>query len=321
MSAQATIKEGTSPAQIRELATRKAEILVEALPYLQTFHGKTVVVKYGGSVMAEGPAAQSILSDIALMRTVGIQPIVVHGGGPEISRTLQQLGKQPQFVSGLRVTDDDAIAVVDMVLVGQVNKRIVAQLQTLGVQAVGLCGKDTHLLVAQKKLTNGPDLGWVGSVQQVNPKLIHVLLESGMIPVIASVGMDRQGQSYNINADEVAVAIAQAMQAEKLVYLTDVPGVLADAGNPESVFSTLTVAEAEQAILDGQITGGMIPKVQSAIQTVCQGVKSVHILDGRVPHALLLEIFTHHGVGTMIQNAGSKSGELSYQFMNEGGKR
>lgn len=288
--------------QLQEAATKKAEILVEALPYLQAFHGKTVVIKYGGSVMAEGPAAQSILSDIALMRTVGIQPILVHGGGPEINQTLQQLGKQPQFISGLRVTDDDTMAVVDMVLVGQVNKRIVAQLQMLGVPAVGVCGKDSHLLHVQKKQHEGPDLGWVGSVQQVNPKLIHVLLESGMIPVIASVGMDGQGQSYNINADEVAVAIAQAMQAEKLVYLTDVPGVLADARNPESVFSTLSVDEAEQAILDGRITGGMIPKVQSAIRTICQGVKSVHILDGRVPHALLLEIFTHQGIGTMIQN-------------------
>lgn len=289
--------------QSQQAASKKAEILVEALPYLQAFHGKTVVIKYGGSVMTEPIAAQSILSDIALMRTVGIQPILIHGGGPEISQTLADLGKQPQFVAGLRVTDDDTMAVVDMVLVGRINKRIVAQLQTLGVQAIGLCGKDSHLLVAEKKHNDGLDLGWVGSVKQVNPKLIHLLLENGMIPVIAPVGMDSHGHSYNINADEVAVAIAQAMQAEKLVYLTDVPGVLADAENLDSVFSILSVDEAERAILAGQITGGMIPKVRSAIRTIGEGVQSVHILDGRVPHALLLEIFTHQGIGTMIRQS------------------
>lgn len=294
---------GTSTQRAQAEASRKADVLVEALPYLQTFRDKTVVIKYGGSLMGDDVVNQGILRDIALMRTVGIRPIIVHGGGPAISRTLKSLGKEPQFLQGLRITDDETMAVAEMVLVGQTNKQIVSRLQQFGIQAVGLCGKDGLLLQAEKKYVDGLDLGWVGSVRQVNPKLLHLLLDSGMIPVIAPVGMDVQGHTYNINADEAAVAVAQALAAEKLVYLTDVPGVLADVSDPDSVISRLSVEQARQAIADGQIRGGMIPKLQSAIQTIEQGVQSVHILDGRIQHALLLEVFTRQGIGTMIQAA------------------
>lgn len=316
---ESELKSGTATQRAQAEASRKADVLVEALPYLQTFRDKTVVIKYGGSLMGDEAVSQGILRDIALMRTVGIRPIIVHGGGPAISQTLKSLGKEPQFLQGLRITDDETMAVAEMVLVGQTNKQIVSCLQQFGIQAVGLCGKDGLLLQAEKKYVDGLDLGWVGSVQQVNPKLLHLLLDSGMIPVIAPIGMDLQGHTYNINADEVAVAVAQSLSAEKLVYLTDVPGVLADVSNADSVISRLNVDQARKAIADGQIRGGMIPKLQSTIQTIEQGVQSVHILDGRIQHALLLEVFTRQGIGTMIQASPTQSGNSNpVAVMNKG---
>lgn len=276
----------------------KAEVLIEALPYIQRFRQKTFVIKYGGSTMTN--ESQAILRDIALLRSVGINMVLVHGGGAAINRTLAQLGKEPVFRNGLRVTDDETMAVVEMVLAGQINKGIVSALQRLGIQALGVSGKDMDLLLADKKWVDGADVGHVGRIRQVNGEFLTGLMSQGITPVIAPIGTDENGQSYNINADDAAIAIAAALKAEKLVFLTDVPGVMKNMEDPASLLSHLSVKQAEALILEGVIHGGMIPKVTSAIGGIREGIGSVHILDGRVLHTLLLEIFTDQGVGTML---------------------
>lgn len=253
------------------------------------------VVKYGGHV-SDGKAFQ----DIALMHSMGIQCVVVHGGGPAINEALAQRGKEPVFNEGLRVTDDETLEVVEMILAGSMNKKLVGALQRCGAAALGLSGKDMDLLMAERKTNNGVDIGWVGKITQVNTDFIHQLLALDIIPVIAPVGTDKSGQGYNINADEAATVIAGALEADKLLFMTDVPGVLADVNNRDSLISTLTVEETQALIQQGVISGGMIPKVNAALDGIEAGVGSVHILDGQQPHVLLSEIFTEDGVGTMF---------------------
>lgn len=277
-----------------------ADVLVEALPYIRRFSGRTVVVKYGGNALA-GASEQDALSlfaeDIVLMHTVGIRPVVVHGGGPQISGMLDRLGIETGFVNGLRVTDGPTLDVVRMVLNGDVNPRIVGAVNMHGNIAVGLSGEDGRMIMAERR---DPALGFVGDVARVRPGLLQGLMDDGFVPVVSTVGVDASGQPLNINADTAAGAIAEAVGAEKVIYLTDVAGLRRDVADPASLVQRATVAEAEALIADGTVAGGMIPKVESCIQAVRGGVKSAHILDGRVPHALLLELFTDSGVGTMI---------------------
>ncbi|MBI3090894.1 MAG: acetylglutamate kinase [Candidatus Tectomicrobia bacterium] len=284
-----------------------ARTLVEALPYIQKFAGKRIVIKYGGHAMVDARLKESFAQDIVLMRYVGISPIVVHGGGPQIGETLAKMGKESHFIQGLRVTDHETLDIVEMVLGGKVNKEIVALLNRHGGRAVGLSGKDGQLILASKmNLTRAAadggapeiiDLGMVGSVRKVNPGIITVLDANGYIPVVAPIGVDAAGASYNINADTVASKIASALQAEKLLLLTDVPGIL-DA--QQRIISSLRRAEIDQLIADGTISGGMLPKVEACLSALDAGVAKTHIVDGRVEHAVLLEIFTDHGVGTEI---------------------
>lgn len=278
----------------------KAKTLIEALPYIKTFSGKTVVIKYGGSAMLNDELKKSVLQDIVLMKLVGMCPVIVHGGGPEINKMLQKIDKQPEFVKGLRVTDEETMEVVEMVLCGKINKEIVMNLESQGINAAGISGKDGKTLIAQKKLVDGQDAGFIGEIKEVNTDLMQTLINNDFIPVIAPVGMDENGNTYNINADYAASAVAGALKAEKLVFLTDISGVLKDINDAASIISSLTVSEAEKLIKDGIISGGMIPKVDCCIEGVKNGVKQVHILDGRIDHSLLLEIFTDTGIGTMI---------------------
>ncbi len=278
----------------------KAKVLIEALPYIKRFSGNTVVIKYGGSAMLDEELKKSVMQDIVLMKLVGINPVIIHGGGSEINNMLEQLDKKPEFIEGLRVTDEKTMEVVEMVLSGKVNKDIVMNIQKLGFKAVGISGKDGNILTARKKLISGQDVGLVGEVAEVNPELIKVLVQNDFIPVIAPTGMDENGNTYNINADYAASSIAGALEAEKLVFLTDISGVMKDINDKESIISSLTVSEAKQLIENGIISGGMIPKVDCCIEGVEKGVKTVHILDGRLEHSLLLEIFTDTGIGTMI---------------------
>ena len=277
-----------------------ADILVEALPYIRRFAGRTVVVKYGGNALAgtsEHDALALFAEDIVLMHTVGIKPVVVHGGGPQINDLLGRLGIESKFVNGLRVTDADTMNVVRMVLNGQVNPQIVSAINTHGNIAVGLSGEDGRILHAEPR---DPALGFVGDVAKVRPGLIQNVLDDGFVPVISTVGVDDNGQPYNINADTAAGAIAEALSAEKIVYLTDIAGLRRDVQDASSLIKRTSVAEIESLIADGTIAGGMIPKVESCMQAVKGGVRSAHILDGRIAHVLLLELFTDQGVGTMI---------------------
>jgi len=284
-----------------ELYIEKAKVLVEALPYIKEFYGKTVVIKYGGSAMIDDMIKETVIQDIILMKLVGINPVIVHGGGPDINKALKQMDKQSEFVNGLRVTDRETMEIVEMVLAGKVNKSIVSHIQNQGINAVGISGKDGATLQTEKKLVNGMDVGFVGEVVNVNTKLITTLIEQDFIPVIAPIGIDKEGNSYNINADYAAVAVAGALNAQKLVFLTDVEGVLKDVSDSSSIISRLSIKDVDQYIKNGIISGGMIPKVECCVQGVKKGVKTVHILDGRVEHCLLLEIFTQKGVGTMIE--------------------
>lgn len=279
----------------------KAKVLIEALPYIKEFYGKTVVIKYGGSAMVDEKIKETVIQDIILMKLVGINPVIVHGGGPEINKFLKQMNKESQFVKGLRVTDEETMEVVEMVLSGKVNKSIVSDIQNQGINSVGISGKDGETLFAEKKLVDGADVGYVGEIVKVNPNLIITLIQTDFVPVIAPVGIDKEGNSYNINADYAAVAVAGALEAEKLVFLTDVEGVLMDVSDSSSVISRLSVKNVDVYIDKGIISGGMIPKVKCCVEGVKKGVKTVHILDGRIEHCLLLEIFTHEGVGTMIE--------------------
>jgi acetylglutamate kinase len=277
----------------------KAEILVEALPYIKEFHGKRVVIKYGGAAMIDCQLKEKVMQDIVLMKYVGMHPIVVHGGGPEINTMLDRLEMKSEFVNGLRVTDQDTMEIVAMVLGGKVNKEIVAGINASGGKAIGISGQDGQLIMAGPT-EDSHKLGFVGQVQEVNPGVIETIIENGYIPVIAPIGMDDRGNSYNINADLVAAAIAVAMKADKLVLLTDVPGLLRDPRDPESLISVLKTSEVDNYLQQGVISGGMTPKVQCCVEAVTGGVGRTHIVDGRVPHSILLEVFTRQGVGTMV---------------------
>ncbi len=275
----------------------KADVLVEALPYIQRFRGRVVVVKYGGAAMTDPELAGLFAQDVVLMRSVGMRPVVVHGGGPQIGELMTRLGKEPEFRDGLRVTDAETLDIARMVLVGKVNRDIVSSINVHEPLAVGLSGEDAGLITASPR---HPDLGYVGDVEEVNAGILERLLAEELIPVVATIGTDLEGQAYNINADTAAGAVAEAVRAEKLVYLTDVIGVLRDVSDPESLVTTASADELEKLIDEGVLTGGMIPKVRSCTRAVRNGVAHAHILDGRVRHALLLEMLTRDGIGTMV---------------------
>lgn len=292
--------------EVKELIA-KAEVLMEALPYLRNFADKSFVIKYGGQAMVSDDFKKSVIMDIILLKYIGINPILVHGGGAEVTRMLERLGKGAVFANGLRVTDAETMEIVEMVLVGKVNKEIVGLVNGHGGKAVGLSGKDANLLVAKRRppeKVNGSDLvvdlGYVGDIVQVNPGVLQTLSSQGYIPVISSVAVGQEGESLNINADHVAGELAAALSAEKLILLTDVEGIFADPANPASLISSLPKEQALSMIGEGKINKGMIPKVEACLMAVNQGVRRTHIIDGRLPHALLLEIFTDHGIGTMV---------------------
>ncbi|MEL7035444.1 MAG: acetylglutamate kinase [Cyanobacteria bacterium J06592_8] len=276
----------------------RVKVLSEALPYIQKFANRTIVVKYGGAAMKDSDLKQQVVRDIVLLSCVGIRPVVVHGGGPEINTWLGKLGIEPQFKNGLRVTDAATMDVVEMVLVGRVNKQIVALMNQAGGSAVGLCGKDSNLIVARPQGDQG--IGFVGEVNSVNTRLLESLVDSGYIPVVSSVAADDTGQAYNINADTVAGEIAAALGAEKLILMTDTAGILEDYHNPETLIAKLDIQEARALIDKGIVGGGMIPKVNCCVRSLAQGVRAAHIIDGRTPHSLLQEIFSDAGIGTML---------------------
>lgn len=282
-------------------AIHQANVLVQALPYMQRYSGKRFVVKYGGAAMIDERLKAQVMQDIVLLRTVGIQPVLVHGGGKEVSEVMQRMGLQPRFAGGLRVTDAETMEIVEMVLAGTTNKGIVSLIHRAGGKAVGLSGKDGNLLVAKKLTPDGRDIGYVGEVVQVNPEVIEVLSVAGYIPVVSSVAIGEDGQSYNVNADHAAGAIAAALRAEKLIVLTDVAGVLANLQDPSSLISEMSVTEAEELLRNGKAESGMAPKLEACITALRGGVQRAHIIDGRLPHAILMEVFTDRGVGTMVK--------------------
>jgi acetylglutamate kinase len=285
-----------------EALVRRAETLIEALPYIRAFQGKTLVIKYGGAAMEQADLKEQFAQDVLLLRLVGIRPVIVHGGGPQIGALMKRLGKEPRFVGGMRVTDEETMEIVEMVLVGKINKEIVGLINLHGGRAVGLSGKDGGLIRAHKRLHRTPDgqsadIGLVGEVDAVNPEPIRVLEDNGFIPVIAPVGVGSAGETYNINADLVAGDVAAALSAEKLIHLTDVQGINGEDGRH---VSTLTKRDAERLIKAGVIDGGMLPKVESSLRALGGGAQKAHIIDGRVPHAILLEVLTVEGIGTEI---------------------
>ena len=279
----------------------KAEVLIEALPYIQRFNRKIIVVKYGGSAMVDEELKARVIQDVTLLKLVGFKPIIVHGGGKEISRGVGKVGMKPEFKNGLRVTDEATMELAEMVL-GKVNKSLVQLVESLGVRAIGISGKDGRLLSVKKKYANGEDIGFVGDVTNVNADILYDLLEKDFLPIICPVGLDDDNNTYNINADDAACAIAKAMKAEKLAFLTDIEGVYKDPQDSSTLISELTVSEAHKLVGDGYIGGGMLPKINNCIEAIESGVSRVHILDGRIPHCLLLEIFTNKGIGTAILN-------------------
>ncbi len=294
-------------AQISEHTALEAQVLSEALPFLKRFHGKTIVVKYGGNAMTEERLKHSFANDVVLLKLVGLNPVVVHGGGPQIENMLSQVGKKGEFIQGMRVTDAETMRIVEMVLGGEVNKDIVGLINQNGGQAVGLTGKDAGLIRAKKlrlpkqgNPTELLDIGLVGDIQKIDPSIVHHLVSGAFIPVIAPIGFGPDGETYNINADVVAGKMAEVLGAEKLVLLTNTPGVLDKDGN---LVTGLTPRDIDNMVADGTLSGGMLPKISSALDAARNGVKGVHIIDGRVPHALLLEILTQHGVGTMIKSS------------------
>ena len=278
---------------------QKAEVLIEALPYIQKFNRKIIVVKYGGSAMSNEELQKNVIKDVTLLKLVGFKPIIVHGGGKEISRWVGKVGKEAKFVNGLRVTDAETMEIAEMVL-GKVNKQLVTMVQELGVKAVGISGKDGGLLQVEKKYSDGQDIGFVGDITKVDPKVLYDMLEKDFLPIVAPIGLDDQFQTYNINADDAACAIAKAVGADKLVFLTDVEGLYRDFNDKSSFIGRLTATEADELINGGYIGGGMLPKLANCTSAIKNGVNRVHILDGRIPHCLLLEIFTRKGVGTAI---------------------
>ena len=279
----------------------KAEVLIEALPYIQKFNRKIIVVKYGGSAMSNEELQKNVIKDVTLLKLVGFKPIIVHGGGKEISRWVGKVGKEAQFVNGLRVTDAETMEIAEMVL-GRVNKNLVRMVEELGVKAVGISGKDGKLLKVEKKFSGGQDIGFVGNVTEVNPKIINDLLENDFLPIISPIGLDENFDTYNINADDAACAIAKAVGADKLVFLTDIEGLYRDINDKDSFISRITASDADALINQGIIGGGMLPKLNNCTDAVKNGVSRVHILDGRIPHSMLLEIFTNEGIGTAIMN-------------------
>lgn len=283
---------------IKEVEATRVRILSEALPYIQQFAGRTVVVKYGGAAMKDSTLKDKVIRDIVFMSCVGVRPVVVHGGGPEINTWLGKLNIEPQFKDGLRVTDADTMDVVEMVLVGRVNKELVSLINRAGGKAVGLCGKDGNLIQARPVGKEG--VGFVGEVTAVDPDIISTLVAQGYVPVISSVAADGKGQAHNINADTVAGEIAASLNAEKLILLTDTAGILRDYEDPSTLINHLDIQLARQLIDEGVVAGGMIPKVNCCVRSLAQGVRAAHILDGRIPHALLLEIFSDEGIGSMI---------------------
>ncbi len=283
---------------IKEQEATRVRVLSEALPYIQQFANRTIVIKYGGAAMKDGRLKAGVIRDIVVLSCVGVRPIIVHGGGPEINFWLEKLGIEPQFKDGLRVTDADTMDVVEMVLVGRVNKELVSLINQAGASAVGLCGKDGNLIQARPVGKEG--IGFVGEVTHINAELIQSLVDNGYVPVISSVAADEQGQAYNINADTVAGEIAASLQAEKLILLTDTPGILEDYSDPSTLLTKLDINKSRKLIEDGIVSGGMIPKVNCCVRSLAQGVGAAHILDGRIAHALLLEILTDEGIGSMI---------------------
>ena len=277
----------------------KAQVLIEALPYIQRFNRKIIVVKYGGSAMIDEELKRQVIQDVTLLKVVGFKPIIVHGGGKEISRWVEKTGMHPEFINGLRKTDAPTMEIAEMVL-NKVNKSLVQMVEELGVNAVGISGKDGGLLKVEKKFSAGQDIGYVGEITEVNPKILEDLLERDFLPIVCPIGMDANYETYNINADDAACAIAQAMQAEKLAFLTDIEGVYKDPEDKSTLISELTLSEARTLIADGFIGGGMLPKLTNCMTAIEEGVSRVHILDGRIAHCLLLEIFTNKGIGTAI---------------------
>lgn len=277
----------------------KGDVLIEALPYIQRFNRKIIVVKYGGSAMLDEDFMTSVIQDITLLKLVGFKPIIVHGGGKAISRHIDRLGMDTKFINGLRVTDDETLDAAEMVL-NSVNKKLVQIVEQLGVRAIGISGKDGRLLTVKKKLSEGEDIGYVGEVTKVNTDILLDLLEKDFLPIVCPIGLDKNFHGYNINADDAASAIAEAVKAEKLAFLTDTEGVYMDPDNAASVISEMTVSEAQKLIDDGIIAGGMLPKIKNCMGAIKNGVSRVHILDGRIPHSILLEIFTNKGIGTAI---------------------
>ena len=282
--------------------TARAQVLIEAIPYIRSFYGKTFVIKYGGNAMLNAELKQAVILDLILLKYLGLNPVIVHGGGPEISALLKLVGKETIFQQGQRVTDEETMELVNMVLAGKINKEIVALINQAGGKAIGLSGQDGKLLVARKKVLAGEkvDLGFVGEVETIHSALIHTLLSESFIPVITPVGVGRDGHFYNINADTVAGELAGALQAEKLILLTDTEGIYAHPADPASLISVLTTKDAQHLIASGRIDGGMIPKVEACTSALRQGVKRTHIIDGRRLHSLLLEVLTDQGIGTMV---------------------
>ena len=277
----------------------KAAVLVEALPYIQKFNRKVIVVKYGGSAMVDEQLKKSVISDVTLLKLVGFKPIIVHGGGKEISKWVGKVGKEAQFINGLRVTDEETMEIAEMVL-GRVNKSLVTMVEELGVKAVGISGKDGGLLKVKKKYADGKDIGYVGEITDVDPNILFDLLEKDFLPIVCPVGMDDDYQTYNINADDAACAIARAVGANKLAFLTDIEGLYRDFEDKSSLISEIKVKEAKELIAGGTIGGGMLPKLSNCIDAIEAGVSRVHIIDGRIPHSILMEIFSDRGVGTAI---------------------
>ena len=276
----------------------RAKIICEALPYIHQYSGKTIVIKYGGNAMNDDEITTTILQDIAALKIVGVNPILVHGGGPEINKMLSRLGIKPQFANGLRVTDEETMEVAQMILCGKINKNIAGTLNTLGVKAIGLCGKDSQLIKAEKL---DDKLGYVGKITEINAKLLEVLAKDEFIPVIASVATDDNGNSYNVNADIAAAAIGAAMHAEKLLFLSDIDGIMANKDDKETLIDRISVDGLRKMIESGAISGGMVPKANSCIDAIERGINSVLVLNGTLPHSILLELFTDDGVGTMIE--------------------
>ncbi|HIP16778.1 MAG TPA: acetylglutamate kinase [Methanothermococcus okinawensis] len=288
--------------------TLKAEILIEALPYICKFQDQKIVIKYGGHAMVNSEAKNWVAKDVVLLRFVGLNPVVVHGGGPEIDAAMKKMGKKPEFIHGLRVTDEETLDIVKMILAGKINGDIVSKLGKYGGKAIGLSGKSGYLIEARKKIQYiikdnekiEVDLGRVGEVERINTELIDILLEKKYIPVISPIGIDSKGEAFNLNADMVAGDIAGAINAKKLIMITDVNGIMEDVNDPSTLFKKLTISDIEELINNGVISGGMIPKVEACINALNKGVESVHIVNGKIPHSILLEIFTERGIGTMV---------------------